>query len=182
MRQRRESFTYSTTMNKSVLGIDPGTKEMGVAVLRGSKLLAYGVHTLRNGQRPHDLIGQARSIVLDYVNKYRPDVVGIERPLLKPTKRAALMSVIAQELNGRSRELGLAVCEISPREVRRRLIGDPSARKIDVARVLAERFPEIRVRVPEPPKRSALGFRPRDNYWLHMFDALAVAAAVCTAR
>jgi Holliday junction resolvasome RuvABC endonuclease subunit len=179
LRQERESFTNPNPMTKTILGIDPGTREMGIAVLRAGKLLAYGVHTLRNGRRPHDLIGEARSVVFGYVDRFRPDVVGIEQPLLKPTKRAALVSVIAQELHERSRELGMGVVEISPREVRRRLNGNPHMRKIDVARTLAERFPELRKKVPVPPKRSALGFRPRDKYWLHMFDALAVAIAAC---
>jgi len=50
--------------HKTILGIDPGTKEMGLVVLRGRELLYFGVHTLRNGTRPHDVIGQARRIVL----------------------------------------------------------------------------------------------------------------------
>jgi hypothetical protein len=33
-------------------------------------------------------------------------------------------------------------------------------------------------RVPRIPKRAALGIAPRDRYWLHVFDALAVALAV----
>jgi len=44
---------HSITMQpQTILGIDPGTKEMGFAVLRDRDLLAYGVHTLRNGERP----------------------------------------------------------------------------------------------------------------------------------
>jgi len=32
--------------------------------------------------------------------------------------------------------------------------------------------------MPTPPKRSALGLHPRDRYWLHVFDALALAVVV----
>jgi Holliday junction resolvasome RuvABC endonuclease subunit len=162
----------------TILGIDPGTKEMGIAVIRGPELLASGVHTLRNGHRPHDVIGQAKALVLSYVEEYEPSVVGIEKPLLRPTKRASLMSVIGQELRARSRDLGLRVVEISAREVRRVLVGDAFAKKLDVARVIVERhFPELRERLPRKPKRAALGFSYRDKYWLHMFDAIAVALA-----
>ena len=45
------------TTTRTILGIDPGTKEMGIVVLRGEELLEYGVHTLRNGQQPYHLIG-----------------------------------------------------------------------------------------------------------------------------
>ena len=40
--------------NRTILGIDPGTREMGVVVLQGDRLLSFGVHTLRNGERPYD--------------------------------------------------------------------------------------------------------------------------------
>ena len=54
---------------------------MGVVVLQGKRLLRYGVHQLRNGARPHDVIGQAKRIVLGYVARHNPDIVAIEEPL-----------------------------------------------------------------------------------------------------
>jgi hypothetical protein len=65
---------------------------MGLAVLRGRELLAFGVRTLRNGERPYDVIGQARRIVLAATAGHAPQIVAIEAPLMLPTKRAALMS------------------------------------------------------------------------------------------
>jgi Holliday junction resolvasome RuvABC endonuclease subunit len=162
----------------TVLGIDPGTKEMGIAIIRGATLVSFGVHTLRNGHRPHDLIGQARRIVLAAIEEHGPDVVGIEKPLMLPTKRAAILSVIAQELRGRAEDLGLRVVELAPEEVRHAVVGDQRATKIDVAEALvAGEFGQLAALVPHRPVRAALGLRPRDKYWLHMFDALAIAVA-----
>jgi len=164
--------------NRTILGIDPGTSHMGIAVIRSGDLAATGVHTLRNGERPHDVIGQAKRIVLRYIRDFSPAVVAIEKPLRMKTKRAALMSVIVQELHARSRELGLEVEEIWPHDVRDRVTGDPYAKKIEVARVIVEKsYPSLRPRMPVVPKRAVLGFSPRDKYWLHMFDAVAVALA-----
>jgi len=163
----------------TILGIDPGTKYLGIAVIRGSRLLSGGVHTLRNGHRPHDVIGQARSVVLRYIAKHTPAIVAIERPLLLPSKRAALVSVITEELRGRSADLGIRVIEISARDARRVVAGDPYAKKLDVARFIARsHFPELTGRLPRRPKNAVLGFNDRDRYWLHMFDAIAVALAV----
>ena len=164
--------------HKTILGIDPGTKEMGLAVLRGRELLLYGVRTLRNGTRPYDVIGQARRIVLAAIEKHQPQVVSIEEPLMVPTKRAAVLSVIAQELRGRAEELGLEVVELSPATIRERVVGNPRATKIDVAETLARGgFDQLKELIPKRPKRAALGLRPRDKYWLHMFDALALSLA-----
>jgi Holliday junction resolvasome RuvABC endonuclease subunit len=166
----------------TILGIDPGTKEMGIAVLCGPQLLAYGVHTLRNGERPYDLIGQARRIVLSYVAEHVPQVVAIEAPLMLPTRRAAILSVIAQELRARAKELNLRVVELTPQEVRQRVVGNPKATKIEVAEALVTQgFEELKELIPKRPARAALGLRPRDKYWLHMFDALALGvAAICS--
>jgi len=163
---------------QTILGIDPGTKEMGLAVVRGTELVSFGVHTLRNGRRPHDLVGQARRIVLAVIEEHGPDVVAIERPLMLPTKRAAILSVIAQELRGRAEDLGLRVVELTPEAVREAVVGNPRATKIDVAEALvAGDFGQLAALVPRRPARAALGLRPRDRYWLHVFDALGLAVA-----
>ncbi len=162
----------------TILGIDPGTKEMGLAVLRGRELVACGVHTLRNGERPFDVVGQARGIVLRYIERHVPAVVAIEAPLPIATNRGALLSVIAQELRARARELRLQVLELTPERVRQTVVGNPRATKTDVAEVLVRMgFDELRSRVPQRPTRPALWLSRRDRYWLHTFDALALAVA-----
>jgi len=164
--------------HKTILGIDPGTREMGLAVLRGPELRYFGVHTLRNGTRPYDVIGQARRIVLATIEKHQPQVVAIEEPFNLPTKRSNLLNVISDELRGRAAELGLEVVLLSPAAIRERVTGNPRATKIDVAERLANGgFGQLRALIPKRPKRAALGLRPRDKYWLHMFDALGLAVA-----
>jgi RNase H-fold protein (predicted Holliday junction resolvase) len=166
-------------MTKRILGIDPGTRYMGVVVLEGKTLLSYGVHTLRNGERPHDVIGQAKRIILGYVAKHGPQVVAYEAPLPIATARGAILKVIAEELRARGHELGLQVRALDPQEVRRRLVCNLRASKLDVAQQLVGMgLEELRAKLPQRPKRSALGFRPGEKYWLHMFDALGVAVAV----
>jgi Holliday junction resolvasome RuvABC endonuclease subunit len=164
---------------QSILGIDPGTREMGTAVIRGTRLLHAGVHTLRNGTRPYDLVGQAQRVVLGLIRDFTPQLVVIEKPLLLPTKRAALVSVISQELLTRGAELGCCVLEMDARSARQRVVGNPAATKLNVARVIVrDHFPLLEPKLPTPPARAALGFAPKDRYWLHMFDALALCLAV----
>lgn len=167
--------------HKTILGIDPGTKEMGLAVVRERQLRYYGVRTLRNGTRPHDVIGQAKRIVLAAVATHLPQVVAIEEPFNLPTKRSHLLNVITDELHERAAEVGLEVIALSPEEIRRRITGNPRATKIEVAEHLARTgFDQLKDLIPKRPARAALGLRPRDKYWLHMFDALAVAKAANT--
>ena len=136
------------------------------------------MRTLRNGTRPHDVIGQARRYVLAEISRHSPQIVAIEEPFNLPTKRAHLLNVISDELLERAVELGLEVVALSPTRVRERLLANPRATKIDVAEALvASGFTQLSELIPKRPKRAAMGLRPRDKYWLHMFDALAIAAA-----
>lgn len=163
----------------TILGLDPGTRFLGVAVIRGHNLLAYAVHELWNGRQPHDLIGQARRVVFRYIEQHAPRIVAIEAPYLIPSERAATLTTLALELRERSKDLGLCVHQLSPEEARRSVIGNPRSTKIDIAEALVARgFHELRTKIPKRPARPAIGLRPRDRYWLHVFDALALAVAV----
>jgi len=174
-------MTHTTNHEPTVLGIDPGTRHIGFAVLKGRQLLDYGVHTLRNGRRPYDLLGQARAHVLASIRDHAPQIVAIEEPLLLPTKRAALVSAIAQELFERAKELGIRVVEISPRRVREIIVGNSGATKTEVAEALVSQFSDLKSLLPKRPARAVLGIAEKDRYWLHMFDALALADGVVLA-
>lgn len=167
-----------STTQPTILGLDPGTRFLGAAVLRGNKLSAYAVHELKNGDQAYEAIGQARRVVFGYIEQHAPEIVAIEAPYLIATKRGAMLTTLAQELHGRAEDLGLTVLELSPEAVRRVVVGNTRATKIDVATALvASGFGELRHLVPKKPVRSALGLRPRDRYWLHMFDALSLAVS-----
>jgi hypothetical protein len=56
--------------------------------------------------------------------------------------------------------------------------GHPQVSKLGIARTIVKMgFEELREKLPQNPPHPVLGFHPRDKYWLHMFDALAVAVA-----
>lgn len=176
----REGTHTSPRMSKhpqTILGLDPGTRFLGVAVVRGDQLLAYGVHELKNGQRPYDVIGQARRVVFGYIAQHAPAVVAIERPYRIATPRAAVLTTLAAELRERAKELGLEVVERSPEEVRLAITGNKRATKYEVAQKLGERFPELAALVPKKPQPAVLWLKSRERYWLHMFDALALTMA-----
>lgn len=152
---------------------------MGLAVLHGKDLRFFGVRALRNGKRSYDVIGQARQVVLTTIEAYQPDIVAIEQPLNLATTRSHVLNVITDELCERVREMGLELVVLSPGVIRQRVVGNPRATKIEVAEALVGGgFEQLRQLIPRRPARAALGLRPKDKYWLHMFDALALATAV----
>lgn len=164
-----------TTSPPTILGLDPGTRFLGAAVLRGSELLAYGVHELKNGTQPYDVIGQARRVVFRYIELHEPQVVAIEAPYRIATERGAALTTLARELHERAKDLGLEVMELSPEQVRSAITGNPKATKYEVAQKLAaDYFPELLPLVPKKPKTPALWLSSRERYWLHAFDAVGL--------
>ncbi|MBK8324882.1 MAG: crossover junction endodeoxyribonuclease RuvC [Betaproteobacteria bacterium] len=171
--------------HNTILGIDPGTKEMGLAIIRDRELISFGVHTLRNGHRPHDLVGQARRIVLAAIEEYGPQVVAIEKPYMLPTKRAAILSVIEQGTAGRGRG--------SRSACRRTDAGaDPPSRSLGIPgrprSTWRRRWsPETFLNWPtwcRSDRRARRSDCGPGKYWLHMFDPLGLAVAVggCSIR
>lgn len=166
----------------TILGLDPGTRFLGIAVLRGRRLLRYAVHELRNGERIYDLLGQARGVVFQYIERFGAQVVALEKPYVLDSDRAVTLRALVRELRERSKEFGLSVVELSPEEVRKGVAGNGRATKHEVAEALSGIFPELRVHVPRRPKIPALWLSSRDRYWLHAFDAVAVAVAASLAE
>jgi len=146
---------------------------MGVALLYGSDLLDYRVKTFRNGRKVHDLLAQARSVMVELLEETNPDVVLIERPFFAKTKRSALLTFLVQELRGRIRSQGFAIREYGPREIRFILLGNPQATKRDIAAHVAQRFPELADHL-HPQELW------KEKYWSHVFDAVALALADLT--
>lgn len=161
----------------TILGIDPGTRFLGTAVIRGSELLDFGVHQLRNGEQPHELMDHGQQVLFALIRDFAPRVVAIEAPYLIATKRAAVLTTFAQVLHRRSEELGLEVVEQSPETARKVVAGDPKAGKVRIAETLAQRFLQLAPLVPQVPKIPALWLTSKERYWLHMFDALALAVS-----
>jgi Holliday junction resolvasome RuvABC endonuclease subunit len=117
--------------------------------------------------------------VLRLIALHTPHTVAIEAPYLLPTPRAAVLSTLTQEIHERAKETGAEVVELKPEQVRQTLTGNSNATKYQVAQWLArEWFPELAALVPQKPKVPALWLTSRERYWLHMFDALALARSV----
>jgi Holliday junction resolvasome RuvABC endonuclease subunit len=155
-----------------ILAVDPGTRLMGVAVLEDPRLIYYGVKSFRD-KRPADaLIRATRESLEELIARYHPDILAYEKTFYVQSKNSALLQVQESEIRRVGKIAGLRIMGYSPTRVRSLLCQDGRATKQIVARVLAERFPELdRYRVSSTPKQ--------EKYWLNMFDAIAVGV-VCT--
>lgn len=154
-----------------ILALDPGTRHMGVAVIQGRELLHYGVRDFRRRRPADQMIRATRKIIIDLAEGYQATVLAYEKTFYVQQKSSALLHVQEMEIARVGKALGLRVVGYSPAEVRKRLCDRGNATKQAVADLLIQRFPELTgYRHAREPRR--------EEYWLNMFDAVAVAA-VC---
>jgi len=152
-----------------ILAIDPGTREMGAAVLEGGQLVYYGVKTLQGQRNPAEVLRRIQKITTGLIERFRPNCLAIERTFLIQ-KSAPLLVVAAEEVKATARQHGLPVYEYAPTTVRKLICNSGRATKQETAKVMARRFPELRAYLEQRTKWEAL-------YYANMFDA--VALAVC---
>ena len=150
----------------TILAVDPGTKEIGVAVLSKGELIYYGVKTLRKRSSPGEILSQAKQVISRLVTDFEPEYLAIEKTFLVQ-KSASLLVVTAEEIKAAARALGLVVYEYAPTLVRKLICQTGKGTKAEVARVVSARFPELRRYLEGRSQWETL-------YYANMFDAIAL--------
>jgi Holliday junction resolvasome RuvABC endonuclease subunit len=154
------------TQQTKILAIDPGTKEIGTAVLSAGELLYYGVKTIRSRRSPLDILAQTRRMVLRLITDYGPQYLAIEKMFLVQ-KSASMLIVVADEIKAIAREQGLLVYEYAPTLVRKLICQTGKATKAETASQVALQYPELGRYLGRRTKWETL-------YYANMFDAVAV--------
>jgi Holliday junction resolvasome RuvABC endonuclease subunit len=62
----------------TILGINPGTRYIGLAVLSGTDLREWRIVSLKSKWSVKKL-GQAREILSEYISRYHPDGIALKR-------------------------------------------------------------------------------------------------------
>jgi len=64
--------------NLKTLAIDPGTREMGIALLDNRRLIYHGVNVIKKGKSPPETLREGRKIVLRLIKDFKPQVLVVE--------------------------------------------------------------------------------------------------------
>lgn len=155
------------------LAIDPGTREMGIAILEETDLAYYGVKTLKKKRPAQVLLKSLRRIIYKLCDDYQPDVLAIEQTFNTTDRNLSLLHLAAAEVKSAARRRGLKVVSYAPKTIRKFVCGSGKATKKEVSKVIAARYPELEIYV----------FQDRmwkEKYWQNMFDAVALGVTAVT--
>lgn len=132
-----------------VLGVDPGTLRMGLALLeaRGPgvvKLIASGVASAPASLAPAERLGRLLAELTRFVDRHAPDCIAFESPFFG---KNALSMMRLGEARGGAMALagarGLPIADYPPARVKKAVTGNGNASKGQVARTLALLLPEL---------------------------------------
>lgn len=151
---------------KKILAIDPGTREIGVAVLEDGELIRYGTKTNRARTTPIEVREGVTRIVQDLIAEHVPSVLAIKQPLIVQQSAAALAEVI-MAIKGVACRQGLLIREYAPRVLRQRTCGKGRMTKRETAKCLSVKYPEL-------ARYLARESRWDELYYARLFEAVAI--------
>ena len=150
------------------LALDPGTREMGYAVLESTDLLYFGVHTFPHRCAARRLCAEGQRFVQGLLDAYAPQLLVIEKTWYAKSKRSTRLHVFVEAMEDFAHQQGLVVRAYTPRMVKKMICGHGDATKRDVAETL------IRQRYHFLAKYLQRDLRTHEKYWQSMFDAVAL--------
>jgi Holliday junction resolvasome RuvABC endonuclease subunit len=159
---------------RTILALDPGLRDLGYAVLRGSRLVAGGVLPLRL-LPPARRSRYAREAVRAWIASHRPVAIVLERTARHPVGSLHSLHLLARAVSRIAQNRGVTVATYPPQTVRKALTGSGWATKRETAQVIAARYPALQLYLTQDK-------RWKERYWLNYFDAIALALHHRTAR
>jgi len=132
-------------INKTILGIDPGTNIMGYGVLKITKnkaqVIAMGVIKTSGFTGHYEKLSHIFSRVLYLVDEYKPDETALEAPFFGKNVQSMLKLGRAQGVAmAASLYRDVPIFEYAPLRIKQAITGNGSATKEQVAYFLKQMF------------------------------------------
>jgi Holliday junction resolvasome RuvABC endonuclease subunit len=150
------------------LALDPGTREMGYAVLESTDLLYFGVHTFPHRCTAHRLCAEGQGFVQGLLDAYAPQLLVMEKTWYAKSKRSTRLHGFVEAMEGFAHQQGLMVRAYTPTMVKTMICGHGDATRRDLAETL------IRQHYHFLATYLQRDLRTHDKYWQSMFDAVAL--------
>ena len=161
-----------TNSNKKILGLDPGTRETGFAILNHAGLLDYGVKNFTERAIRKNLLADAQKWLIKLIRFHRPKIIIIEKSNLTRLKSSRDLKFLIRKFADIAKKRKVKVIELSPLTVRKILFNDGWTTKKETAKFIArEHFSELQKFLKHNSKKWY------QDYWSNMFDAVALALA-----
>lgn len=153
-----------------VLAIDPGTRNIGFALMERFELVHYGVKTILTSET-NEKLKHGKKIVMRMIVDFQPDILVVEKTFFANNKNSTLLNTFTNQIRMIGKSKGIKVLSIATNSARKNICGNGAASKDEVAIALVLRYPELR------PYLTS-NRRWKEEYYRNMFDAVALGLTV----
>jgi Holliday junction resolvasome RuvABC endonuclease subunit len=156
------------------LAIAPSNRGFGFAVMEGqSTLVDWGVKTIKENKHK-----QALAKLKALISQYEPTVLVVQNYTAEGSRRSPRIQALGGSMVALATKQGIVVASIPARELRKVFFGDRKGTKFEIARILADRFPEeLAARLPRQRKPWM-----SQDYRMDIFDAVGLNVAFWAKR
>jgi Holliday junction resolvasome RuvABC endonuclease subunit len=148
------------------MGIDPGMRHLGVAILEGENLVWYGVKTFEYGP----VLPQRQTEMREYLTKlfvtHAPTVLAVEEPFYAQSLMSSGLKQLTQDIKTWGQWKELRVYSYVPPAVKAFFCRDRQTKQ-SLAEALIAQYPFL--------TRYFTNLPWRRRYWFHVFDAVGLA-------
>ena len=149
-----------------IIGINPGSKCLGLAIFQESDLRYWGINTLK-GKGSKEKIKKTREILSDLFLRYDIGALAIKK--LHPSRSSKNLNRLAAEIKGFSKRKGLRVYEYSLKDLEEFFYPKERINKKKLSEIIAAMYPAL---LHELKKEKT----HKNPYHIRMFEAVALAS------
>jgi len=150
-----------------IIGINPGTRYLGIAILSGQDLLDWRIKTL-GGPWSEEKIRKTVEIVSDLIEQYKPNVLVIKK--LHPSRRTENLLRLTDKIKSIARCKDLKVYKYSIKYIEDHFIRDNKLNRRNLIKEIVKLYPILYHDLENEQ-------RHRNQYYSRTFEAVALAAA-----
>jgi len=149
-----------------ILGINLGTRYMGIAVFEGPELKDWGVKVVK-GRGLKQKMDKAQILFPNLVKRYEPNVLAIKK--LHPSRSSLYLNWMTDKIKRDSKRKGLKVYQYSIGDLESFFSPEEKINKKKLAELIASRYPELFNEFGEEKGN-------KNPYHIRMFEAVALGS------
>jgi len=150
----------------SLLAIDPGIREIGIAHFEGNELVDYGVKSLRRSGKNPSPLQILKKIMGWLLAEKRPVFIAMEKNGIARAQQNLLLAVAVEKIKSIAVRNDIPVYEYVPATIRKTVTGSGWASKGQVSKAVCLQFPELK-------NYRKTKTRSQTRYCQNLFDAVA---------
>ena len=148
-----------------IIGINPGSRYLGIAVLLGSELREWRIRVFY-GMWSKEKMEKIKKKIQDIIDQYEPNIIVIKK--LHRSRRSDNLKYLVDWIKAASRRQNLNIYQYSIKDIKSFFVPEEKTNKQKLVGILSSEFPELTV---EKNKEK----RNKNPYHIRMFEAVALA-------